>query len=122
DPGIGDQSALQPAGRSHRPPNPGGAVTGRRGALLLAVLLPLLALVGLASPAAQAHPLGNATVNHYDGLHLYPTRVLDSAVEDIAEIPTLQRKSLIDTDHDGRLSEAEQAAYAGRQCAAMARA
>lgn len=93
----------------------------RCAAVLVVMLLPSVVLASVGAPTAQAHPLGNATVNHYDGLNLYPTRVLDSAVEDIAEIPTLQRKPLIDTDHDGRLSQSEDASYAARQCTAMAR-
>ncbi|GAC1440630.1 MAG: hypothetical protein NVSMB55_05980 [Mycobacteriales bacterium] len=78
-------------------------------------------LLGVA-PQASAHPLGNATVNHYDGLHLYPDHIEDLAVEDVAEIPTLQRKSSIDADGDGTISPKEAAAYAGRQCAARAAA
>ncbi|MDQ2838078.1 MAG: High-affinity nickel-transporter [Actinomycetota bacterium] len=93
----------------------------RRSGLLAAAVLGLLALAGVASPVtAGAHPLGNATVNHYDGLHLYSNRIVDSAVEDIAEIPTLQRKSLIDSNHDGTLQDTERASYASRECAAMA--
>jgi ABC-type nickel/cobalt efflux system permease component RcnA len=79
-----------------------------------------LAVIAPAAPAS-AHPLGNATVNHYDGLHLYPDHVSDFAVEDIAEIPTLQRKPLIDTNRDGQISPAEGTTYAASQCAALAR-
>ena len=77
--------------------------------------------VGLA-PVASAHPLGNLTVNHYDGLHLYADHLTDAAVEDVAELPTLQRKPSIDTSGDGRLSGPERTTYAGTQCRAMARA
>ena len=90
-------------------------------------LVSTLALTGAAAavglgiaPAANAHPLGNLTVNHYDGLHLYPDHVTDTAVEDVAELPTLQRKPSIDRDGDGRLSTAERTSYAERQCRAMA--
>jgi len=86
------------------------------------VLAAAAALLLVSAPAASAHPLGNFTVNHYDGLHLYTDHASDHAVEDVAEIPTLQRQGLIDTDGHGRLSDAERAAYAGRQCQAMARA
>lgn len=95
----------------------GGRAWLSRGALLGALLV--AAILGFA-PAASAHPLGNATVNHYDGLHLYPDHVSDQAVEDIAEIPTLQRKRLIDTDGNGTLSAAERASYAAHQCVALA--
>jgi nickel/cobalt transporter (NicO) family protein len=74
------------------------------------------------APPASAHPLGNVTVNHYDGLLLTPDGVTDSAVEDVAEIPTLQRRSRIDRDGDGALSEAERTGYAASQCDAMAAA
>lgn len=92
-----------------RPWAASAVIIGISGALLLGV-----------APQASAHPLGNATVNHYDGLHLYPDRIEVFAVEDVAEIPTLQRKSAIDTDGNGVISANEAADYAGRQCAARA--
>jgi len=84
--------------------------------VLSVLVLPLLAM---GAPAASAHPLGNATVNHYDGLHLYAARIVDSAVEDVAEIPTFQRKRDIDRNGDGSLSPVERAAYAVSRCAAL---
>ena len=69
---------------------------------------------------ADAHPLGNATVNHYDGLELFTDHIVDTAVVDAAEIPTLQRLPTIDTDGDGTVNGAEAAAYAARQCTALA--
>lgn len=89
-----------------------------RSALALMTCVGALTLLGVAP--ALAHPLGNATVNHYDGLELLPDRVLDHAVEDIAEIPTFQRKGSVDTDANGTLSEAERSAYASARCADMA--
>jgi len=80
------------------------------------------ALLLASAPGASAHPLGNATVNHFDGLTLYPDHVVDQAVEDVAEIPTFQRQAAIDTDGNGQLSGIERASYAARQCADMARA
>ena len=72
---------------------------------LLALCAGLLAL-GPAGTAA-AHPLGNFTVNHYDGLRLFADRVELHAVVDYAEIPTLQQRPLLDTDADGTISAAE---------------
>lgn len=72
------------------------------------------------APVAQAHPLGNATVNHYDGLVLSPDHVIDKAVEDVAEIPSYQRRGRIDLDGNGTLSSKEASDYAASQCAAMA--
>ncbi|MEU3461292.1 nickel transporter [Streptomyces sp. NPDC006733] len=89
----------------------------RRAALLL---LGLPVLLCLAAPTASAHPLGNFTVNRYDGLTLHPDRVDDLVVVDTAEIPTLQAKPALDSDHDGRLSAAEAAAHARTTCATLA--
>ncbi len=100
--------------------------TPRRGATALARVLVVLALLtGLslaAAPAASAHPLGNATVNHYDGLSLFPDHITVRAIEDTAEIPTLQRGPDIDSNSDGALSVAERAGYAARQCRSLAAA
>jgi nickel/cobalt transporter (NicO) family protein len=74
----------------------------------------------VAAAPASAHPLGNATVNHYDGLTLFTDHIDNTAVEDIAEIPTFQRKVTIDKNSDGVLSPAERAAYAATQCASLA--
>jgi len=86
-------------------------------------LLSLLALCGTAlligSASASAHPLGNFTVNHYDGLTLRPDRLDLLSVLDSAEIPTIQEKPTIDTDHDGTLSPAETRAYARQSCLAL---
>ncbi len=89
-----------------------------RSALALMTCVGALTLLG-ATPA-HAHPLGNATVNHYDGLELLPDRVLDHAVEDIAEIPTFQRKGSVDTDGNGTLSDGERSTYARARCTDMA--
>lgn len=89
----------------------------RQAALLLAGIP---ALLFLAAPTAWAHPLGNFTVNRYDGLTLHPDHVDDLAVVDTAEIPTLQAMPGLDTDHDGRLSAGEAAAHARTACAGLA--
>ncbi len=88
----------------------------------LAVLFVLCALGLVAAPsAAAAHPLGNFTVNHFNGLTLYPDRIDLHAVIDLAEIPTLRERPAIDTaDTDGTVSPAEAAAYADRQCGQFA--
>ncbi|MBL8928234.1 MAG: hypothetical protein JNM77_18705, partial [Pseudonocardia sp.] len=90
----------------------------RRLGALLALCLGGLAL-GPAGTAA-AHPLGNFTVNHYDGLRLHADRVELFAVVDYAEIPTLQQRPLTDTDGDGTVSPAEAARRAGAECAEVA--
>ena len=83
----------------------------RIGVTLLAVAV--FGMVGAAQEAA-AHPLGSVTVNHYHGMTLRPDGVRDLAVVDTAEIPTRQRRPLIDTDGDGTVGDGEAAAYAAR--------
>ncbi len=90
---------------------------GTRAAVVASVTVVLVALF---APIAEAHPLGNATVNHYDGLVLSSDHVVDNAVEDVAEIPSYQRKGRIDRNGDGTLSLQERSDYAASQCAAMA--
>ncbi|NUS06740.1 MAG: High-affinity nickel-transporter, partial [Nonomuraea sp.] len=67
-------------------------------------------LVTAARAESSAHPLGNFTVNHYNGLRLSPAAVRNHAVVDLAELPTLQVEAEVD------------ASYAGRRCAALAAA
>ncbi|MFJ2560273.1 MULTISPECIES: nickel transporter [unclassified Streptomyces] len=89
----------------------------RRTAPLLA-LLTLLTCVTV--PTAHAHPLGNFSVNHHDGLRLSHDRIEDTAVVDSAEIPTAQDQDATDTDRDGAVSPAEAAHRAAERCAELA--
>ncbi|MFE4614139.1 nickel transporter [Streptomyces niveus] len=73
-----------------------------------------------AAPPAQAHPLGNFSVNHHDGLRLAADRIQDTAVVDSAEIPTAQDRSATDTDRDGTISAGEAAHRATERCAELA--
>ncbi|NBE92607.1 High-affinity nickel-transporter [Nonomuraea sp. KC401] len=52
------------------------------------MITPLVA--PLVSAALAAHPLGNFSVNHYDGLTIHRDRIEHVAIVDSAEIPTLQ--------------------------------
>ncbi|CAN5598707.1 hypothetical protein BH23ACT6_BH23ACT6_16890 [soil metagenome] len=70
----------------------------------------------LMSGALPAHPLGNFTVSHYNGLTLTPAGLELVTVIDSAEIPTQQELSTIDTDGDGTMSRAELAAQAEVVC------
>ncbi|GGT85027.1 High-affinity nickel-transporter [Streptomyces lateritius] len=90
----------------------------RRAAVVAA---PLLVSIGLtAVPTAAAHPLGNFSVNHYDGLRLSHDRIEDIAVVDSAEIPTAQDEEATDTDRDGTISPAEAADRSAERCARLA--
>lgn len=56
------------------------------------VLTAACALVLVPSGQASAHPLGNFTVNRYDGLVAAPGQLRIDHVEDLAEIPATQAK------------------------------
>ncbi|MFB7108213.1 nickel transporter [Streptomyces sp. NPDC056190] len=57
-----------------------------------AALAAACALVLVPAGAASAHPLGNFTVNRYDGLVATPGALRVDHVEDLAEIPATQAK------------------------------
>ncbi|HEV2759850.1 MAG TPA: hypothetical protein VGV86_09820, partial [Acidimicrobiales bacterium] len=83
---------------------------------LAALALALSAAVLLPAGAASAHPLGNFTVNTYTGLRLQPDRVVVDLVVDMAEIPAVQARRVIDADSDGDVGDDEAAGYAARAC------
>ncbi|MFI6336434.1 sulfite exporter TauE/SafE family protein [Streptomyces sp. NPDC050535] len=60
-----------------------------------AVLAAACALVLVPSGHASAHPLGNFTVNRYDGLVVAPGQLRVDHVEDLAEIPATQAEPRI---------------------------
>ena len=92
--------------------NPGRLLAG------LAVGVGLLTL--LPATPASAHPLGNFTVNQHSGLVVSPDRITVELVVDMAEIPTFQTRSEIDTDGDTTVSPGEAGAYRQRACARLA--
>jgi nickel/cobalt exporter len=63
------------------------------------------------SHRAEAHPLGNFTINHYSRLEFANEKAHIDYVLDVAEIPTFQRKRQLDPNDDRRLSDAEARAY-----------
>ena len=89
---------------------------GARRALVAAAL----ALAALLPATAHAHPLGNFTVNQYTRLDVARSDVSVTYVLDMAEIPTFQRRSVVDGDHDGRISLAEAARESRRLVAIVA--
>jgi nickel/cobalt exporter len=102
---------------------PGGTVQRRLSRRLLALAVGLVgaaaASLALAAPAA-AHPLGNFTVNQYSGLRVQPTAVLVDYVLDLAEIPTFQTRSQLDTDGDGTVAPSERDSWRASTCARIA--
>src|SRR5215218_3235134 len=60
---------------------------------------------------AQAHPLGNFTINHSSSLEFAEETARITYVLDFAEIPTLQQKARLDADGDEKLLDREANAY-----------
>ena len=89
-------------------------------AALTAVCAGVLAVAGGAT--AAAHPLGEFTINHYNGVTLRPDRVELTAVVDSAEIATVQEQPAADTDRDGAVSTVEATAAADLECGRLASA
>ncbi len=82
--------------------------------LIAALVLPLVVLTALAHvrpSVADAHPLGNFTVNRYSRIELYSDAVRIRYVLDMAEIPAFQEIESIDRDGDGQPSPGENEAY-----------
>ena len=65
-----------------------------------------------AATAVFAHPLGNFSINQFSRLEVSKDQIKIRQVLDLAEIPTFQEASAIDTDKDGTLSTAELKVYA----------
>ncbi|MFK4112645.1 nickel transporter [Streptomyces sp. NPDC002176] len=71
----------------------------------LAVLAGACAVLLGTAPAADAHPLGNFTVNRYDGLVAAPGQLRVTHVEDMAEIPATQAKPELERLGTGQWAE-----------------
>ena len=78
------------------------------------------AFLALAAPQiASAHPLGNFTVNRYSRIEVYSDKLRVNYVLDMAEIPTFQDATNVDTNGDGTVSDAEAQAYAASKAAEL---
>ncbi|MBT2235046.1 High-affinity nickel-transporter [Nonomuraea sp. NEAU-A123] len=60
-----------------------------------------------AAAVLAAHPLGNFSINHYDGLTIHHDRIEHLAIVDLAEIPTLQQPPTGPADTHARRACAE---------------
>ena len=67
-------------------------------------------------PVANAHPLGNFTINHYAGLQLARGEIEIDYVLDMAEIPAFQEINHLDTNHNRRAEPTETASYPAEKC------
>lgn len=86
---------------------------------LMPMLLALTLLLTLAPAPAQAHPLGNFTVNQASRLLVERGTVRVRYLVDMAEIPAFQERQAIDANQDGAVSDAEGEAYLAQQAPAL---
>jgi ABC-type nickel/cobalt efflux system permease component RcnA len=83
------------------------------------ILAGILAVAVLRPRSADAHPLGNFTVNHFTRIEVSETGIELYRVLDLAELPALQERQRIDTDDDGAVSGAESAAYVAEKASSI---
>ncbi len=67
-------------------------------------------------PRADAHPLGNFTINHYAGVQVAPDGVGIDYVLDMAEIPAFQEINHLDTNRDRKADPVETVQYPNQKC------
>ncbi|MEH2005852.1 nickel/cobalt transporter [Nostoc sp.] len=67
-------------------------------------------------PKADAHPLGNFTINHYAGVQVATDGVGIDYVLDMAEIPAFQEINHLDTNRDRKAEPVETVQYPEQKC------
>jgi nickel/cobalt exporter len=82
--------------------------------VLAFVVATLLLGVAPARPAA-AHPLGNFTVNQYSRIEIGTDEARVDYVLDLAELPTVADRPLLDSDGDGAIAAVERESYLDRK-------
>jgi nickel/cobalt transporter (NicO) family protein len=93
----------------------------RRALARLGLVVTVSSVVLLAGGGvAQAHPLGNFTINLYDGVTIGSDGVDVDYFVDMAEIPAFEEKQTIDANSDGTLDPTETSAYVADTCARLA--
>src|SRR5574341_1102208 len=82
----------------------------------LAIIALFLISVHIFAPLAQAHPMGNFTINLYAGLRVGSQAIVIDYVLDMAEIPAFQEISAMDANKDGQASPEETAGFRPAEC------
>lgn len=77
----------------------------------------ILAICFLWMPRANAHPLGNFTINHYAGVQVTQNGVEIDYVLDMAEIPAFQEINHLDTNRNRKPESLETVQYPSQKCA-----
>ena len=67
-------------------------------------------------PKADAHPLGNFTINHYAGVQVVRDGVEIDYVLDMAEIPAFQEINQLDSNHNRKADPTETVKYPFKKC------
>src|SRR4051812_43921759 len=104
---VAGAAVAQGAGR------PEGVVMTRR--LLALSAIAIVWWLGMALPAS-AHPLGNFSVNVYNGIVVARDEVRIDHVIDVAEIPTVQSMPTLDANGDKNVTPTELATFARTRC------
>ncbi|MBV9469916.1 MAG: hypothetical protein JOZ57_11795, partial [Abitibacteriaceae bacterium] len=68
---------------------------------------------------ADAHPMGNFSINHYARLEAHADKVTLRYLLDFAEIPSIDEHSIMDADHNNKVSEPERKAYLRKRAGAF---
>ncbi|MCC5638307.1 sulfite exporter TauE/SafE family protein [Nostoc sp. CHAB 5844] len=82
----------------------------------LTLITAIIAICLLWMPAAQAHPLGNFTINHYAGVQIAPDGIGVDYVLDMAEIPAFQEIHQLDANHNRKAEPVETVQYPQQKC------
>ena len=99
---------LSPPARLRR-----GRISRRDGAcrLLLATVVALFLAALLPSSRAAAHPLGNFSINQYSRIEVGVDEARIAYVLDLAELPTVADRPLLDSDDNDTIDDAERERY-----------
>ena len=84
--------------------------------VLLNCLTAIALVFLLYMPFAEAHPLGNFTINHYAGLQIAGDQVGIDYVLDMAEIPAFQEIRQLDLDRNHKADSTETVHYPANKC------
>src|SRR5215212_3407891 len=79
--------------------------------ITMALGLVTLLLVLVPPKPAGAHPLGNFTVNQYSRIEIGADEAHLVYVLDLAELPTVADRPLVDGNGDGTIADTEREAY-----------
>ncbi|WP_414552898.1 nickel/cobalt transporter [Anabaena sp. CCY 0017] len=82
----------------------------------LAGITAIIAICLFWMPKADAHPLGNFTINHYAGVQVATDGVGIDYVLDMAEIPAFQEINHLDTNHNRKAEPVETVQYPDQKC------